>query len=106
MKWLKVTIENQQYVCSLDSRNSSGRETKGFHKSLSDVTKGLPLSLEILIFLTQPLNVWCYTPFGVGFDKPKKSSQKLENYTDKVFFIYIWQDSDHEKIIQKLFSID
>ena len=79
MKWLKVTIENQQYVCSLDSRNSSGRETKG-----------LPLSLEILIFLTQPLNVWCYTPFGVGFDKPKKSSQKLENYTNKLFYIYIY----------------
>ena len=85
-----------------------GRETKGFHKSLSNVSKGLPLSLEISIFLTQPLNVSCGKPFEVGFDKPKKSSQKLENYADKDFFIYIYilQNSDHDKLIQKLFSLD
>ena len=85
-----------------------GRETKGFHKSLSNVSKGLPLSLEISIFLTQSLNVSCGKPFEVSFDKRKKSSQKLENYADKDFFIYIYilQNSDHDKLIQKLFSLD
>ena len=108
MKWLNVAIENQQYVWSLDSRNSFGRETKGFHESLSDVTKASPLSLEISIFLIQPLSVWCYTPFEVSFDKPKKILKKVRELYRKRFFFYIylakwwpWQN-DTEVIFTRL----